>query len=256
MSALANGTVTNTALSTQTATMAVSNATGGTAPYVSYQWYRSTTSGFTPGAGNILAGQVAQTLNDTGLIPNITYYYVNKVTDSASPANTALSTQVGITTQAMTLNQNQFNQLPVQGMLDQAFDFNTIPCLIDSTQSGSLYPGAPVKNVANTVGGTPHVVGCTADSDQCFGFINYNIKNIGFIAGQPVEVSIDGNVMWVYSTTAIIQGAQCQLDVVNGGVAAAVTSSGAEYVGWAFDGFSGAGSLGRMYIKTPSFKAF
>ncbi len=77
-------------------------ASGGTPPYT-YQWYRSTTPGFTPGGGNIVVGAVSLTLNDTGLTPGTTYYYKNIVTDStlatstsnqtsASPANLAAGT--------------------------------------------------------------------------------------------------------------------------------------------------------------------
>lgn len=41
-----------------------------------YQWYRSTTQGFTPGVGNILSGETSRTLVQTGLTPNTIYYYV------------------------------------------------------------------------------------------------------------------------------------------------------------------------------------
>jgi hypothetical protein len=79
---LANGTASTVSVGNTIATVQVANATGGTPPY-SYQWYRSTTSGFTPGGGNIVAGATNQTLNDTGLTNGLTYFYVNVVTDSA-----------------------------------------------------------------------------------------------------------------------------------------------------------------------------
>jgi hypothetical protein len=79
---LANGTASTVSVGNTIATVTVGNATGGTPPY-SYQWYRSTTSGFTPGGGNIVAGATNQTLNDTGLTNGLTYFYVNVVTDSA-----------------------------------------------------------------------------------------------------------------------------------------------------------------------------
>ena len=73
----------NTSISlTTTATV------GGSAPYT-YQWYRSTTSGFTPGAGNILSGKTSSTLTDTGLTPSTTYYYKFTVTDSLSEVATS-----------------------------------------------------------------------------------------------------------------------------------------------------------------------
>jgi hypothetical protein len=79
---LANGTASTVSVGNTIATVTVGNATGGTPPY-SYQWYRSTTSGFTPGSGNIVAGATNQTLNDTGLTNGTEYFYVNIVTDSA-----------------------------------------------------------------------------------------------------------------------------------------------------------------------------
>lgn len=45
-----------------------------------YQWYRSTTQGFTPGGGNILSGKTSRTLTDTGLTSNTVYYYVLRAT--------------------------------------------------------------------------------------------------------------------------------------------------------------------------------
>jgi large repetitive protein len=81
-SSLANGTASVVSVGSGTATVTVGNATGGVTPY-SYQWYRSTTSGFTPGGGNIISGATTQTYVDTGLTNGTTYYYVNVVTDSS-----------------------------------------------------------------------------------------------------------------------------------------------------------------------------
>lgn len=57
--------------------------TGGFQP-ITQQWYMSTTEGFTPGAGNILAGETALALSKTGLTPNTTYYFVLRYTDAAA----------------------------------------------------------------------------------------------------------------------------------------------------------------------------
>jgi lysophospholipase L1-like esterase len=94
--ALAAGTASTVSVGNTVATVTVGNATGGTAPYT-YQWYRSTTSGFTPGGGNILSGATSQTLNDTGLTNGVTYYYKDVVTDSASTPATATSNQTSAT---------------------------------------------------------------------------------------------------------------------------------------------------------------
>lgn len=91
------GTATSSATGATTATVSVVAASGGTSPYT-YQWYRSTTSGFTPGGGNIVAGATSLTLNDTGLTTGTTYFYKNVVTDNVSA--TAISNQVSVTPSA------------------------------------------------------------------------------------------------------------------------------------------------------------
>lgn len=58
-------------------------ASGGTSPYT-YQWHRSTTANFTPGAGNVLSGATSLTYSDTTAAANTTYYYRLRVTDNAS----------------------------------------------------------------------------------------------------------------------------------------------------------------------------
>ncbi len=70
-------------------------ATMGSTPYT-YQWYRSVTLNFTPGGGNIVSGATSLTLNDTGLVPETTYYYKVVVTDALSAH--ATSNQLEVTT--------------------------------------------------------------------------------------------------------------------------------------------------------------
>ena len=57
-----------------------------TGPYT-YQWYKSGTSGFTPGAGNIIAGATSQTYFDTSGTGG---YYACIVTDSLAATSQAL----------------------------------------------------------------------------------------------------------------------------------------------------------------------
>lgn len=64
-----------------TANLSAGAALGGTAPYT-YQWYRSITSGVTPVVGNILSGQTALSIADSGLSPGQTYYYIIVATDA------------------------------------------------------------------------------------------------------------------------------------------------------------------------------
>ena len=84
------GPITLTASGSTYVNMSCTAASGGTGPYT-YQWYVSTTSGFTPGAGNIYTGATGLTLNAPDLATGTTYYFKVKATDSV--AATAVSGQ-------------------------------------------------------------------------------------------------------------------------------------------------------------------
>lgn len=234
------------------AQLSATAASGGTGPYT-YQWYKSLTSGFTPGGGNIIAGATALTLNDTGLIPGTQYYYKVVATDTGHSNDTVEYTQLGVQTTPPVQNPNQFAQTALLGMIDMRFDYDTVSVQIDASQATDLFAGAAVK-VVDSAGGVPKVVGCSANSDEVFGFINYDIKTIAFKAGMAAEISQSGNVMFLYATGAIARGAQVQLDLsTNGGVAAKVGSSGADIIGFAYDKASAAGDLIRVKLGVPSF---
>jgi hypothetical protein len=259
MPALAAGALTVNSFTDHTASLSSAVATGGTGPYT-YQWYRSTDPAFVPGPGNIIDGATDLDLEDTDLLPNVVYYYKVIATDSI-PA-TATSTAATLTTQPMGLDPNQFAQTVLKGTLDQRFNYNTKSVLIDSTQSGTLYAGQPVKYI-DPAGATadadfpgsnsiPHVVACDADDDECCGFINFSIKDQGFVANDPCEISQDGNVMYLFSTGNGSSGDQAQLDVANGGVTPAVGSSGANIVGYFIDK-PFANRICRVQLQTPTF---
>ncbi len=95
--ALTSGTSSDSGVTSTGCTVTNTGASGGTAPY-SYQWYRSTTSGFTPGAGNIISGATTLTYADSGLSPSTTYYYKMVTTDAAS--STVTAAQISVTTSA------------------------------------------------------------------------------------------------------------------------------------------------------------
>jgi hypothetical protein len=248
--AITAGVLSLVSVTSTTASVSATVATGGTAPYT-YQWYKSTTTGFTPGGGNIISGATALTLNDTGLIPGTLYYYKVVATDAV--AATVTYTQLAVTSLAPVLSQNQFQLAPYLGTVDMRFNYNTVSALIDVSQVGSLSAGAAVKMV-DSVDGVPKVVGCAANSDDTFGFINFDIKSQGFVAGVPCELSLSGNVIYLYATAAIARGARVQLDLSTmGGVGPLVGSSGADVVGYAFDKATAAGQLIRVHVRTPSF---
>jgi hypothetical protein len=249
----AAGTISLVSVTSTTANLSCTAATGGTGPYT-YQWYRSTTSGFSPGAGNIISGATSLTLADTGLIPGTLYYYVVVATDTGNSNVTANSAQLGVTTSAPVQSQNQFAQSPYLGMIDMRFPYNTVSVQIDVSQATALYAGSAVKMV-DSADGTPKVVGCAAATDEVLGFINFDIKTVQFLAGSLAEISMAGNVMYLYATAAIARGAQVVLDLsTNGGVKTIPGgSSGDNVVGWAYDKATAAGQLIRVFLKTPSY---
>lgn len=249
---LAAGALTQLSVSDTKASLSSAVATGGTGPYT-YQWYRSTTSGFSPGGGNIISGATALTLNDTGLIPQTQYYYKVVATDTGNSNVTANSAQLAVTTSPQTQNINAFAQSSQVGMIDMRFPFNTVSVQIDTTQVGSLYPGAAVKMV-DSADGIPKVIGCAANSDEVLGFINFDIKTVAFIAGSLAEISMAGNIMYLIATGAIARGVQVSLDLTTmGGVRSAAGNTGDKIVGWAYDKAAAAGAVIRVFVKTPSF---
>lgn len=246
------GALSQVSVSDTKASLLSAAATAGTGPYT-YQWYRSTTTGFTPGGGNIISGATSLTLNDTGLIPNTQYYYKVVATDTGASNATSTSSQLAVTTSPQSQSQNAFAQSSQVGMVDLRFPYNTVSVQIDSSQATALYAGAAVK-IIDSAGGVPKVVGCAANSDEVLGFINFDIKTVQFVAGSVAEISMAGNVMFLFATGAIARGVQVSLDLTTmGGVRAAAGNTGDDIVGWAYDKASAAGDLIRVFLKTPSF---
>lgn len=251
---LTAGALSQVSVSSNSAKLAATAATGGTGPYT-YQWYRSVTTGFTVGAGNLIAGATALTLSDTNLVPNTTYYYKVVATDTGNSNVTVEYTQLLVVTAAPSLSPNQFAQTTILGQTDLPISPGTVAVQVDSSQSGSLFPGWPVKMV-DSAGGIPKVVACSANSDVVLGWINYNVKNKSFAANDVCEISMKGNVMYLYATGAIARGAQVQLDQLTGanfGVKTLTGASGAQIVGFAYDKAVAAGDLIRVYIETPKY---
>lgn len=250
--AVTAGAITVVSKTATTAVLESAAATAGVGPYT-YQWYRSTTSGFTPGVGNAISGATALTLEDSGLIPGTTYYYAVVATDTGDSDATDESAQQSLVTDQEVPNPNQFSQKSILGMLDLRFNPNTVAVQIDASETSALYAGQAVKMV-DSAGGVPKVVKCAADSDEVLGFINYNIKNDAFLAGMAAEISMNQNVQFLRATGPIARGSKVVLDLTSvGGVAAATGSTGSKIVGWAYDKAVAAGDLFRVFVETPSF---
>lgn len=248
--AITAGVLSQVSVSYSSDSLLATAATAGTGPYT-YQWYRSTTTGFSPSGSNIITGATALTLNDSGLTPLTTYYYKVIATDTGHSNDVVTYTQLAVVTTATGISPNQFAQSSIVGMLDQKFNYDTISVQVDISQATNLYSGAAVK-IVDSVDGAPKVIGCAANTDQVLGFINFDIKTAAYSAGSLAQISMNGNVMYLYATTAIARGAQVTLDLSTmGGVASA--NSGDRIVGWAFDKAAAAGALIRVFVRTPSY---
>lgn len=237
-----------------TANLLDTNASpGGTGPYT-YQWYRSTTSGFTPAAGNLISGATALTLADSGLLANTQYYYKVVITDTGNSNATATSAQLGVLTQPA-LSPNQISQQQFVGLVDlKVGSTNVIACQVDVSVAAStpIFSGMGVKIVANTTGGLPKVAPVSAKSDHVFGFVCFNVKDLQYTAGQNLEVAMFGTVIWLFATGAITQFAEVCVDPTYiGGVQA--TGQTATFVGWALDGAAAAGMIRVMLLQNIAF---
>lgn len=247
---LTAGVITQVSAAQSQVVLSATAASGGTGPYTQ-QWYKSTTTGFSPGGGNIITGATALTLTDTAVVPGTTYYYKVVYTDTGNSNVTVTATQLAVSTPLPTQNPNSFAQSAQVGMIDLMTEPTTISVVVDSTQATALYPGMPVKMVDGT-SKIPTVIGCSADTDQVLGFINYNVKNRSFVAGDTMEISMNGNVMYLYASAAIARGAQvCVTTAAQSSVGPLVST--ARIVGWAVDKASAQGALIRVFIQTPSF---
>lgn len=252
---LTAGTLSQVAVSGSSISVSSTPATGGTGPYTE-AYYISTTTGFSPGAGNIVAGASGLAATISGLTPNTQYYIKAVYTDVGASNATITSTQLASVTGAASLSPNSFNQTPTAGQIDLRFDYDTVSAQIDVSQATPLYAGAPVKLVPYTSpNSAPKVVGIAAVTDEVFGYINFDIKTVQYGAGSLCELSLAGNVMYLYSVGAITQGAQVIPSLITmGGVAQATGSSNANLVGFAYDGAAAAGVLIRIKLGTPSFQ--
>lgn len=248
---LTSGVISLVSVSSSQVQLVCTAASGGTGPYT-YQWYRSTASGFTPGGGNILAGKTALSLTDIPT-PGTVFYYKVVSTDTGNSNITVEATQLAVTVPVPSQNPNQFDQTVTLGMLDLAFNPDTVAVQIDSSQATALVAGSFVK-IVDSAGGVPKVIGCTADADEAMGVIVYNIKNAAYLPGMAAQVAMADNVVYLMATAAIARGVRVAMenDTI-GGVKPLAASGGADIVGWAYDKASAAGQMIRVKLLTPSY---
>ncbi len=150
----------------------------------------------------------------------------------------------------MALSMNQFALEAIKGMIDlKVGPSNVISCEIDSSSAGGLVPGQAVK-IVSTAGGIPNVVECSAASDDVFGFIAYDIKDISFAAGDKVEIAFSrSTAMYMEASAAIAANASVMI-VLSGNKVATATATN-RIVGRALDRAGASGELIRVIIDLP-----
>lgn len=247
---LTAGTISLVSKSESQIKLAVTAASGGTGPYTN-QWYRDTTSGFSPGGGNILTGKTALTLTDV-VIPNTTYYYKVVQTDTGHSNDQVTATQLSVTSDLATQSQNQFAQAPFLGMVDlKVGPTNVVAAEIDTSESGTLYAGQAVK-IVDSANGIPKVIACTEIDDVVFGWITYDIKDKKYVAGSVCEIAQDGTCIFLYAAGAIARGVQVGINPDVPGSVVAI-SGGSKIAGFSFDKAAAYGDLIRVVVNAPGY---
>jgi len=143
--ALTAGIISQAAVSTASASLSSTPATGGVGPYTQ-QWYRSNTPIFTPGASNIIAGQTSLALSDYGLSQNTPYYYILVFTDTGAGNAQINSATFGLVTASQYVGNFQNPSVPTFA----SFFFRDFPILLD-TSIATLNDNILVQDVVNAM---------------------------------------------------------------------------------------------------------
>ncbi len=247
------GTISLVSVSSNSAQLAVTPSTGGTGA-VTQQWYFSDATGFTPpGAGLAVAGGTGLSVTANNLIPNTVNYFRVIFTDST--AATVLTAQLAVTTTSASQSMNQFAQSPFLGQLDlMVGPTNTYAGQVDAGQTTPVYAGTAMK-IVNTTGGIPKFVACTAQTDETWGFVSYDVKSRVYVAGDRFEIATAGSCMWLYATAQTDSGEQVVLGAVSPGSVSPVSgphTANSILVGRALDQATAYGSLIRVLLESPS----
>lgn len=147
------------------------------------------------------------------------------------------------------LNQNQFQQLPIQGQLDLAVGGASSTLAARIQVGNTLIPGQAVK-IVDSASEIPLVQALAADTDDIYGFIEYDIKNQSLVEGRIANVSRGRlNIMYMIASEAISPYARVMVVVSSKKVANA--TSGKRIAGYALDKASADGDLIRVQIDLP-----
>lgn len=150
--------------------------------------------------------------------------------------------------------ENSLRGMIVEGVVGSVSGL-ALPAVVDATETGVLYSGDPVT-VVSTSTGTPKFVKCT-DPAECNGFVSYETKQTGYVAGQVFTLAATGKVIQVVAAESltIAAGDKLYLDLTDADniVVTNVQASTEPEVGIAEEAITTVtgGSLIAMRITTP-----
>lgn len=144
----------------------------------------------------------------------------------------------------MSQNPNQFQQSVTKGQVDARFSPTVLPC--EASEDG-LKPGMALT-IVDSAGGVPKVAAAVADTDLIFGFVSYNIKNAVFNTGDPLEVAMEGTILYLEAGAAIARGAKVMPVVTGEKVITAIATK--PICGVAIDKATEDTQLIRVYVRS------
>lgn len=136
----------------------------------------------------------------------------------------------------------------IKGRLDLQANIDSLSVIIDSTETGTLTAGTAVKIVGGSTT-IPHVVKATTGG-LIHGFIKSSPAKNAFVAGDVVEISYAGDVMYLEADDAVTAGVSVNVTDFTDMAVKAATGSGST-VGWALESASAAGELIRVLLTVP-----
>lgn len=137
----------------------------------------------------------------------------------------------------------------IKGRLDLQANIDSLSCIIDSTQNTAIKAGTPVK-VVTTSAKLPHIVAC-ASGDLIMGFVKHSPRKDSFVAGDVVEVSYGGDVMYLEADSAINAGVPVNVTDFTDMAVGPIGSTAGSTVGFALEKATSAGQLVRVLLRTP-----
>ncbi|WP_284646441.1 cadherin-like beta sandwich domain-containing protein [Paenibacillus silviterrae] len=150
-----------------------------------YVVYRGTTSGFTPGAGNVAGLARSLSFVDTGLLPNTTYYYKVAAMDmkgNIGPVSAAASATTGSTA---------LKPMILTGMkVSQGSGNASVRMQAIDKQTGQPIAGAQVEGRFHYAGGTYH--GAVTDASGWVTFGSESIPAGHQVGFEPRRVNANG----------------------------------------------------------------